>query len=592
VFTLKNTLLQIKKLLTRKEIFRVGVLLFLMIVNALLEVLGLLAILPFIKLIEDPSVIQSNSNLHQFYLWWNKPALPVFFTIVGILLSLLIIFKYALSFLFNIYQSRVLLRIQERFERQLLGVYLHKPYSFHLDRNPASLFQNFRALPNVVFSFILPLLSLASEGIVFAALMGLLLWFKPKVTLVAGISIGILSGIYWFISRKFLWEFGRKRHDQGVQFIKWLNQSLAGIKDIKVYETQRFFLDQTVHHSFEFSKYEQDMTLINQAIRPILETFGFCSLMAYILLQIHNQNSMVLIVPTLVIFAGVAVRMLPAMNRILGYMATIRGAHKLTNLLIEDLQQSLPQISAIDSASHFNKKSVSEISFEDVSFKYPSSNENTLDHLNFSIKQGETVGIIGESGAGKSTLVDILLGLHTQYSGRVLVSGVEIRENIPHWHQLTGYVPQNVYLYDDTIERNVAFGVPLDKIDPVRVREALVMANLMEWVDSLPGREKTEIGDRGARISGGQRQRLGLARALYRNPEVLILDEATSALDIQTEKEIMDTIMSFSATKTTIMITHRLTTLRNFDQIYLLKNGQIAATGKFESIEALFKRGQ
>ena len=562
-------------LLSKREKVALVLLGILLIFCSFLEVFGIAVIIPFMKLIESPELIQQYSTTRMINDLFHSPPHRIFFVILGIGLMLFMTAKYIFVFLVTVVQSFLLIKIQVRFEKILLRSYLYRPFEFHLLSNTSNLYQNVRTVQNLVAAFILPLVSLFSEVSVSIVMIGFMIYYRPKITLVAIVSVILIATIFWLYSRKKLYRYGQDSHNEGILLIKWLNQSFVGIKDIKVSGTQDFFLGKYLHYSFEYSKILQKSVWLNQLARPILENFGFCLLLSYILFVVYQGRSMSEAVPTLILFAGAAFRILPALNRVLGGMMTIRQSQKVANDILDELKADgaiEPTVSIADDSVKFQDK----IKIHDLSFQYKNTDSKVLNGLNLEIRKGDFVGIVGASGAGKTTFVDLLLGLMPNYDGEIWVDGKKLSfadGSWQSWQQRIGYVPQSVYLYDESIVKNIAFGVQDKDIDPEKVKEAIRQARLEAWVISLPDREKTYVGDRGTRVSGGQKQRIGIARAFYRNSDILVLDEVTSALDEATESEMLEELRKISQNKTIITITHRQSTLQHCNRVFRLEAG-------------------
>jgi ABC-type multidrug transport system fused ATPase/permease subunit len=578
ILNMKILLEKTFQLLSKKEKAAFLVLTILMVITSAVEVVGLAMILPFFKLLENPLLIQQNAYLLMVFEFLGKPSTNAFLTLLGIALILLMALKSIYVYFVGFLQSILLLKVQMRLEGILLNSYLHRSLEFHFTSNPATLFQNVRTVQAINSAFLMPLVSVVSELLVALSMFSFLVIFKTKITLVSLVFVLFLGSIFWLISRKKLYRYGLESHEEGARYVKWLNQSFYGIKDIKVSNTQQFFLDKYVFYSYRYAKLLQKSNLINQSIKPILEAFGFAALISYVLYQLNRSVGLSALMPTMMVFAGAAFRMLPAANRILSNLAFMRQNHKVANDILNDLNAGKL---AIEARSALVKKEVSlnkKITLNHVSFSYEGAGKNAIDQLDFSIMKGDFIGIVGPSGAGKTTLVDLILGLLPNYQGEILVDDQQLSfkdGSWQSWQKKIGYVPQNVYLYDDSILKNVAFGIPEAEIDTDRVIEALKLAKLYEWVSGLPDQLNSQVGDRGVRVSGGQKQRIGIARAFYRNSELLVLDEVTSALDEVTENEMIEELKRLNSVKTILMITHKPSALRYCNKVFSLNSGKL-----------------
>jgi ABC-type multidrug transport system fused ATPase/permease subunit len=371
-------------------------------------------------------------------------------------------------------------------------------------------------------------------------------------------------------------RWGASRLHHAGMFKQHVQQGLDGIRDVKIRGCEQEFLRQIRRHSDGVATMAAKQSLIEQTPRLWYELLAVAALLVLTGVMVWHGTPSSSLIPTLGLFATVAFRMLPSAKHMTAALLKLR----FSDAMIRRLAAELTLGDAVRSTDpgqplHF----LDRIALEAVSFRYSGSQQKVLDSVSLNIKHGTSVGFVGGSGAGKSTLVDVVLGLLPPTTGRVIIDGLDIQGNLRGWQNLVGYVSQSIYLCDDTIRRNVAFGVPEKMIDDRAVRRALATAQLDGFVESLPNGVDTVVGERGVRLSGGQRQRIGIARALYHDPQVLLLDEATSALDIETEKEVMVAGNARHGTKTLIIVAHRLSTVSGCDLLYLLKDGRIVQSG-------------
>jgi len=360
-----------------------------------------------------------------------------------------------------------------------------------------------------------------------------------------------------------------------------LQQGLGGAKDVKLLGRENDFLKQYSIHNRESSKVGRLNNTIQQLPRIWLELLAVCGLVALVLVMLAQGGALETIIPKLGLFAVVTFRLMPSVSRLLNVMQSLKYCLPVIDILGKDLSLFTPEnIEKEVKISSFQNA----LELQHITYTYPEVALPSLKDISLSIKHGESVGFIGTSGAGKSTLVDILLGLLPPDQGVVMVDGKDIRENLRGWQNQIGYVPQSIYLTDDTLLRNIAFGLSTEQIDNESVSKAIRAAHLADFIQSLPEGLNTVVGERGIRLSGGQRQRIGIARALYHDPSVLVLDEATSALDTATEKGVMDAVRELQGSKTIIIVAHRLSTIEHCDRLYRLENGQITSQGTPDKI--------
>jgi len=395
--------------------------------------------------------------------------------------------------------------------------------------------------------------------------------------LIAGV-LGLLLLVIKKVLKPILYKAGKDNQDYYSGLFKWISQTVQGIKEVKIGGREKYFVDEYVKCGHGYVNAVQKYSLYNNVPKLLIEAVCIACLLGYVIFMIAVMGvSPKDMGASLAALAAVAIRLLPCVNRINNQINNITYFEPFLMGVSDTLQDDIDQKNTDMSFAEGEAEKLSvhrEISLENITYAYPGTDKLIFNDAGMKIKVGEAVGIVGTSGAGKTTIVDILLGLLEVKGGRICADGVDVRENYRGWLKNVGYIPQMIFMLDDTIRNNVAFGVPSDKISEERVWEVLHEAQLDEFVRSLPNGLDTGIGERGIRLSGGQRQRIGIARALYEDPEVLILDEATSALDGDTEAAIMDSINHLHGKKTLVIIAHRLQTIEKCDRIYRVENGK------------------
>lgn len=512
--------------------------------------------------------------------WLGNPSANELILLV--LLALLAVYAVKSVFLlFVAYcQSRFVSATQASTSRRLFSLYIAQPWTFHLQRHSAELMRTINESQE--FAHICGLfLMTVSEGLVLTGLVGLLLWFEPTGALVVAGMLGAAAWLFQTIARPraMLWANAQRHHAKMV--IKHVQQGLGGVKDVKIRGCEEEFLSQFRHHSDGQARMAALQSLVSQVPRLWFELLAVASLLLLTAVMVWQRTPSTRLLPMLGLFATVAFRMLPSVNHMTASIQRLRHSHAMLAGLLGELSLEKTRPAGPHTPPLPFRES---IVLEDVSFRYPSGHENVLEAVNISIPHGSSVGFVGGSGAGKSTLIDVILGLLPPASGRVTVDGRDIQDNLRSWQDSIGYVSQSIYLCDDSIRRNVAFGVREQDIDNAAVKRALKAAQLDTFVDSLPAGGNTFVGERGVRLSGGQRQRIGIARALYHDPKVLVLDEATSALDTQTEQDVMAAVNALHGTKTLIIIAHRLSTVADCDVLYRLDNGRVVQSGSYAEV--------
>ena len=551
------------------------IVLVLIIIGMFLEILSVGLIIPIFSFFSNDDKLSKlnyaiNSN---FYLKLNGNDL----ILIGLSIFLLIYFLKALAQTYITWkQTSYAYDIQKNISYELFKIYLNKPYIFHLNKNSAQLIRNvINEVSLFTFEGILPCMVLISELLIVSGLILLLFLVETKGALIVLGIMALTVIFYYTLSKGYIFKLGKQRkYHEGLR-IQHLQQGLGGIKDILVLGVENEFLEQYNIHNINSSKMGKLNGTIHQLPKIWIELICVLSILLLISSMILDGKSIGTTIPILLVFSATAFRMLPSISRIIASIHSLRYGLPITNMLYEDLILDKDNFEFKDKNESGEFIFKGEIEILGVQYQYEGIDKIILDDISLRIKKGDMVGIIGESGAGKSTLVDIVLGLLEPTLGAIRVDGVDIKDRLRSWQHQIGYVPQHIFLIDESIKKNIAFGLEEKNIDPDSMAQAIKAARLDKYITSLPDGIETQVGERGVRLSGGQRQRIGIARAYYNNPSVLIFDEATSALDVETEREIMNEVLSFQGKKTIIIITHRHTTLENCDHILKIDHGKI-----------------
>lgn len=578
-----TTYTKIRELLTPAERGSALVLLGLMVVGMLLETLGIGLVIPAITLLMQGDLATRFPALATVLSRIGNPtqAQMVIGAMVG-LVGVYLVKNVFLAFL-AWRQTHFAFGVQAQLSQRLFANYLRQPYTFHLQRNSAQLIRNVTTEVNLFSSHaLIPGMLLFTEGLVMLGIGGLLIYVEPLGATLVVLVIGGAAGLFYRATRLRINRWGAERQLHEGLRLQHLQQGLGGAKDVKLLGREENFLAQYEEHNLRSAHAAQLQVALQQFPRLSLELLALTGLATLVISMTLQGRDMAGIVPTLGLFAAAAFRLMPSVNRLLGAVQTLRFMLPVIDTLHAELQLAPPANTQIkdDVAIPFQ----SEISLQDISFTYPVAHTPALKRLTLTIKKGETVGFIGASGSGKSTLIDVILGLLSPSSGEILVDGRSVQKNLRSWQNQIGYVPQSIYLTDDTLRRNVAFGLPESQIDDLAVQKAVKAAQLEEFVVSLPEGLQTMVGERGIRLSGGQRQRIGIARALYHDPSVLVLDEATSALDSETEQGVMEAVDALHGSKTILIVAHRLSTVEHCDHLYRLDSGLMVDDGKPSAI--------
>lgn len=547
-------------------------LLIMTVIGAFLELAGVSAIMPFVSIATNPNSIYESALLSKIYTLSGVSSINSFLIFLSLGLVLIYAIKNAFILLLYNVQYKFTYNSQQLLEGKLLSCYVSQKYEFHLSKNSAELQRNILQDVSGFFLSVLSYLQALTEVSVCIVLFLFLLMQDKAITLgVTFLLVLFVLGFYG-IAKKRINRIGITSREASAKRVQWVQQVLGGIKEIKILEREHFFLENYNSNAKIYAQKQRKYQLVMVAPRPIMETVCVGSLLLIVALKLMSGVSIAYFMPTLSVFAVAAFRMLPSFGRITGCMGTITFQKSAVDGVCKDIEEAEDLLRKSQSIELGHLEFKEKILVKNISYKYPKTDTLVLEDITIEIPKNKSVAFIGPSGAGKTTLADIILGVLVPTAGSILVDGVNIVTNLKEWHKNIGYIPQNIYLMDDTIRSNIAFGIEPEEIDEDRVLKVLQEAQLHEYINSLEEGLNTYIGERGIRLSGGQRQRIGIARALYANPEVLVLDEATSALDNETEKAIMEALELLQGNKTLIIIAHRLTTIQNCDYIYEIKD--------------------
>ena len=503
---------------------------------------------------------------------------------IGLAITLLIFLIKNFALAFNLWQQTKFLRnLHFDMTKKLFEYYLKSDYIFFLKNNSAYLFRN---LTDVVSSFVnytKQHMIFLSEVIVFLGVLSILFYVDFLSTVIISLSLGIVSFLIYVLTIRRISFFGRERNIAGGELNKHLLQGMASVKDVKILDREDDLIDQVDKNLFKMTRLSHIIQFISGIPRFSFEMLMVFTFSVLVFVMVGAKKDMIDIIQYLAIFAVASFRLVPGASRILTSYQAIKYVEPSVEILLGEFDSK---------DNSFNKKDYelknlktplkfqNKINLVNLSFSYPERKEFSLSKISMTIKKGDFIGIIGETGSGKSTLINLLTGLLKPSDGMVKVDELDITLNLQEWHKKIGYIPQSVYLTDDTIKKNIAFGLREEDIDNDLVENAIEKANLNKFLNNLQDGLNTIVGEKGIRLSGGQQQRIGIARALYRNPEILILDEATSSLDQITEKKIMESIQFLKRVKTLIIITHRLATVKDCDKIFFIDKGKITKQGK------------
>ena len=553
------------------------------------ELLGVSVILPFINAVVAPELLLEEKPIRWAYDFFGMEStgeliiyLAVLIIIVYILKNLFLIYVYELQYKFAYYGKK-------QMQNELMRYYIGKDYTFFLNVNSSELIRNINTDPEMFYTAVQNALQLLSELCVSVIIVIFLLFTDVTITLGVALSVGIMFLLMIKGLRRVLARYGDERRVYSANMFKCMQQAFGGIKEIKIANRESYFQNDFEKQNEVYTHVIKQNAFLSAIPKPVMEALCISGLMAVIAIQVANGTTdTTQFIGVLGVFAAAAFKLLPSVNKISSYFAAIVHnavvIEKVRDEYREMHETKLSGGQSKESAAKTCEKTISlekEISVEHLEFSYPNTEGPVIRDANVVIPKNCSAAFIGPSGAGKTTFVDLILGILTPQKGKICVDGTDIHEAQRSWHEKIAYIPQTIYMLDDTIRNNIAFG-DAGEIDDARVWEALRQAQLEDFIKGLEDGLDTVIGEAGVRLSGGQRQRIGIARALYRRPEVLVLDEATSALDNETEAAVMEAIDRLQGKMTMFIIAHRLSTIQNCDIVYKVENGQVTVDRRKE----------
>lgn len=573
---IRNLGSKINYIFDKKEKFELILLLFGILLTTILELIGVVAVMPFVNVVMDPTVIAKTPYLQRLHDVLGIQSTNGFIAILGIILIIVYIIKNLALILLYYAQYAFTFTTQKKLSSRMLKCYMNQSYTFHLKNNSADLMRNIDNDVTMMFQAVISMLGLLAELCV-CIILGIYLLISDKSIAIGMVAIlGLFVLIFAKPFKNYLVRIGEEDRHYRSGITKWLHQSLGSIKETKILGRENYFCARFDENYRNWAEREKMYRLLQVAPRPILEAVCVLALLSVIIVKLLHGTSSAYFITTVSVFAVAALRLLPSINRIASNYGVIMFNIPAFDAVYSDLKQieDLDRFVGMerdltDCKMPFDKS----INVDKVTFSYDGKDENVLENVCLRIKKNESVAFIGPSGAGKTTLVDLILGILKPKNGKILVDGLNIMEHQMEWRKNLGYIPQSIYLMDDTIKNNILFGQ--ECCEEAQLWKAVEEAQLKEFILTLENGIDTVIGENGICLSGGQRQRIGIARALYTNPGVLVLDEATSALDNETEAAVMDAINHLAGNKTLIIIAHRLSTTRQCDVIYEVKEKSV-----------------
>ena len=564
----------------RRQKIRLVWLLLILFAEIFLELLGVVSVYPLIALMLSPGMIQENRLLSILYDVCGARSNNEFFMLMAWGMIGIYIFKNAFNAFTSYKRVGFVFDTQREIGVRLMRSYMAEPYSFFLEKNSAVLMRGVGTDVAQFFNLVLQCLYMFSDCVMMLIFGGYMLFtdFILSVSMIVIMVLFVTIFVRW--NKKRASYFGKETQRCSGKMTQWMQQAFGGVKEIKILRREDFFVDNYEKYCSKSNRMNRIFSFLNSIPHMVLECFCTAAILLIIAIRVKNGADVAVFLPKMAIFAMALFRLFPRISRINGCLNSIIFSYPYMDSVYEALQVSeehkyqrvqREQVGQQEQALTFEH----DVTLENIHFVYPNTETEVLSGINMTLKKGQAVALVGPSGAGKTTLADVFLGILELKEGRVLCDGKEILNHADEWADKLGYIPQTIFLSDDSIRNNVAFGLVVDESGDDKIWAALEQAQLKEFVEKLPDGLDTKIGERGVRLSGGQRQRIGIARALYTNPDILVLDEATSALDNETEAAVMESIEHLLGHKTMIIIAHRITTVRHCDVIYRVDRGTI-----------------
>lgn len=580
---------QFETILTSPEKWRIGLILVCIFVGGCLEVVGIGVVLPYLALLINPQKIDNIPMLQHLYQLLQQHGIISTTNGFFICLTLVIIsvywFKNGFLIFNQRFQTRFTYGLYKKLSTKLFSYYLHEDYQAHLNKNTSELIRNINQFTfDLITAFLLPFLMLLSEMVIVILLVSFLLMMNPFSTLYVFVLLGSIVGFIFFKIRKQLHHAGEEVGELQTLSNKQVLQGLGSFKTTTLLHKQDFFVAAFEQAVTQISKHRSYYDVMQNLPRFFMETAVVTVMLSLAIMMLYSGKPSSELILTLSVFGMAGMRLLPSMNRILNSLNSIKWSQAMMRALMVDLQKIRHQTGLLKIPETVPETfDFIGLTLEHIGFAYDNGIP-VLENISLTLTAGQSVGFVGHSGSGKSTLIDVILGLLTPKTGTIMLNGRPIFDQLGEWQRSIGYIPQDIYLSDESIRANIAFGVSVSQINENQLQQAIATAQLDSLINELPEGLDTIIGERGVKLSGGQRQRIGIARALYHNPQILVMDEATAALDNVTERAFMSAVNGLKGKKTLIMIAHRLSTVENCDVIYFMDKGRIVDVGGYAEL--------
>jgi len=578
---------KVRPLISRQDKWKFIVLLILMLLGAMFEAASIAAIPAFVSIVTNPSSLSDNPWVGAWL-----PVLPDQPTVELVLWAAVMLFVFILVknvFLSAIiyFQARLVTTQRLKLGDRLFRAYQSAPYEWHIQRSSSEFLRNIQEdTSKILVGVVMPFLTLIRGAVMATVIIGLMVLSMPGPVFLSLLVIGFGLFVVIRAVHKRLRHIGEVNRNQVKEMFKAIQQGFGALIDSKIIGCEKYLSE--VHKSSlaQITRAQRQQMTIQKSTPYALETIVILGFLVVLLTLVRAADSLNAAVPMIVLLGVATLRLKQLATQVAGAINQMNSARAHIPGISEDLH-TLDSIEAKRARLSSNEEdlgSFDSLQLRGVTYAYPNCQDNALKEISLELRRGESIAFVGSTGSGKSTIVNLLLGLLEPQAGHVRVNGNDVYQNMSSWRRHLGYIPQSIFLIDDSIRANIAFGVYEKDIDNARIKAAIKTAMLTDFVESLPNGLDTIVGERGVRLSGGQRQRLGIARALYPNPSVLVMDEATSALDNKTESMIMDAIANLKKDRTLIMVAHRLSTVKDCDRLYYLREGEIEKSGTYAEL--------
>ncbi|NBC26793.1 MAG: ATP-binding cassette domain-containing protein [Bacteroidetes bacterium] len=583
---MKQAVRQIYHLLPEGDLFKIGILFVMMIIASVITLIGVGTVPVFVSAVIDADRILNYPILGEFLTSIDittPQKLAVFgaFTLITIYL-----FKNLFMLFYSYMNGKFMLNRVLFLQNRIFRAYMNSPYTFYISRNSSELLRNINSeVAKIVNGTLQPALLISLNVITTIVVVTGLVVVEPLITGLGIIFFGGFAFLFLRMTKNAISRYGSESLAHRKSMTKAILEGLQGFKDAKVLKRERYFLGEYNQHAHKHKVYDIKNMILNNLPRQIIEMLALSGILFIAVVMVLQGREVSTIVPMIALFGAAVMKLKPSIISIISDVNRLRYNIYSVEAVYDDLTYLEERYEQDPSPSLGEKLRLNhEIRLSNLDYAYPDQSQPAIKNINITIPKNRAVAFVGPSGVGKTTLVDVILGLLVPQRGTITVDGQNVFSNLDAWQRNIGYIPQFINLLDDSIRRNICFGIPEDEVDEEMLQTAIEIAQLKDFLSTLDHGVETVVGERGVRLSGGQRQRIGIARALYNNPQVLVMDEATSALDNITERVLIKAIERLRADKTIIMIAHRLTTVKNCDTIYMMKDGEVIADGDYEEL--------